>query len=674
MTENENNINKNDNSNNTISLSLEEENILKDAKIFLQEDYNIKTEQLKLLKQELSQIKKQFQNQIQEYQNDIKLTIDKEKEIQLLYSKISKKKKRRSLILKNSFNNKFYIHLLEISSNNKKEKILKNYFSLLMLENPLEIKNIKELIEILKNEEEIKNLLYYSYKIYYDLNQKDINLYNNLKEKFEKYICDLKDLEEGGYPFDEMYECLGIIFEIIEYEKNIKENNFILNKLIEKKNGKFVEIKNIENRIKSYYKNIKKIKSHIKIIHSLFDNFKEQNANNNSNSLKELIENIKEYKKIDFDYHKMNPNFDAISSLTFGTYCTQSEDSSMKSSTLGSKSKLINNKLIKSNNNNINNKVSKFNNNELKSEKTDKEENLKNNKNIKLNKNLKEKQNNKINMNNISINANGNKNNKIKNNIFINENNKENKNQINSKNHKYNNINFIEIKNSKINNKQNKLFSNQNKDLNSNINKPNINDNKEILKNNINKSQNQSEEQKSQNDKIEPNINKENKIEEEKEIIDNKKIITNFANLHLLGSKIDQLKHREPDESVEMTMPKENTNKNYNIINSEYNFNDSSVCDEMISFNYENGNNMGRSTTNDYINKIGVKNNVVLSQELYKNKLFMRRNMNDFGKLKIEKSIEASTCCVSCTYNISNIMKLVYYFITLLIYYILIII
>ena len=649
MTENENNINKNDNSNNTISLSLEEENILKDAKIFLQEDYNIKTEQLKLLKQELSQIKKQFQNQIQEYQNDIKLTIDKEKEIQLLYSKISKKKKRRSLILKNSFNNKFYIHLLEISSNNKKEKILKNYFSLLMLENPLEIKNIKELIEILKNEEEIKNLLYYSYKIYYDLNQKDINLYNNLKEKFEKYICDLKDLEEGGYPFDEMYECLGIIFEIIEYEKNIKENNFILNKLIEKKNGKFVEIKNIENRIKSYYKNIKKIKSHIKIIHSLFDNFKEQNANNNSNSLKELIENIKEYKKIDFDYHKMNPNFDAISSLTFGTYCTQSEDSSMKSSTLGSKSKLINNKLIKSNNNNINNKVSKFNNNELKSEKTDKEENLKNNKNIKLNKNLKEKQNNIINMNNISINANGNKNNKIKNNIFINENNKENKKQINSKNNKYNNINFIEIKNSKINNKQNKLFSNQNKDLNSNINKPNINDNKEFLKNNINKSQNQSEEQKSQNDKIEPNINKENKIEEEKEIIDNKKIITNFANLHLLGSKIDQLKHREPDESVEMTMPKENTNKNYNIINSEYNFNDSSVCDEMISFNYENGNNMGRSTTNDYINKIGVKNNVVLSQELYKNKLFMRRNINDFGKLKIEKSIEASTCCVSCT-------------------------
>ena len=27
------------------------------------------------------------------------------------------------------------------------------------------------------------------------------------------------------YPFDEMFECLGIIFDIIEYEKDIKESN-----------------------------------------------------------------------------------------------------------------------------------------------------------------------------------------------------------------------------------------------------------------------------------------------------------------------------------------------------------------------------------------------------------------------------------------------------------------
>ena len=650
---------KNDITNNKNSLSLEEESILKDAMIFLQEEYNIKKDKLKLLRQELTQTKRQFQSQLQEYQKEIKLTIEKEKDIQLLFSKISKRKKRRALIIQNSFNNKFYSHLLEISTNKKKEKFLKIFFSLIMLENYQEKRNIKELVEILKSEDEIKNLLLYSYKIYNDIRIKDENLYNNLKQKYENSISDLKQLDGGEYPFDEMFECLGIIFEIIECENNIKENNFILNKLIEKKNAKFVEIKNIENRIKNYYKIIKKIQQHIKIIHGFYDTFKKQNANNDSNSLKELIENIEEYKKIDIDYNKMNPNFDAITSLTFGTYHTQSEDSSIKSSTLSSKNKLMNNKLLKSNNKN-----NQFNTYEPKG---DSNNILKNNKNSnKINKHLKEGKNDKSNLN-----LNNNKNNKLKsnNNNLSNENIKDNKKVetkeiINNKTSNiFNNNNFIELKINKLNN--NKTNSKQNK------NKQNINLNKNIKKkdniintktnsntnSNINKNKNQMEEEKQNNNKInknqieeeKQNNNKINKIEEEKEIIDVKKNPNNnFTNLHLLGSKIDQLKHREPDDSVEMTMPKESLNKNYNIVSTEYNFNDSSVCDEMISFNYDKGNNNGRSTTNDYINKIGVKNNVVLSQELYKNKLFMRRN-NDFGKLKIEKSIEASTCCVSCT-------------------------
>ena len=668
---------KNDITNNKNSLSLEEESILKNAMIFLQEEYNIKKDKLKLLRQELTQTKRQFQSQLQEYQKEIKLTIEKEKDIQLLFSKISKRKKRRSLIIKNSFNNKFYSHLLEISTNKKKEKFLKNFFSLIMLENSEEKINIKELIEILKNEDEIKNLLLYSYKIYNDIKIKDENLYNNLKQKYENSISDLKQLDGGEYPFDEMFECLGIIFEIIESEKNIKENNFILNKLIEKKNAKFVEIKNIENRIKNYYKNMKKIQQHIKIIHGFYDTFKKQNAINDSNSLKELLENIEEYKKIDIDYNIMNPNFDAITSLTFGTYCTQSEDSSIKSSTLSSKNKLMNNKLLKSNNKN-----NQFNTYEPKG---DSNNILKNNKNNnKINKNIKEVKNDKSN-----VNLNNNKNNKSKNNNnnLSNENTKDNKkveikeiianktNKLN--NNKYNNNNYIEIKSNKLTNKINNR-SNKNKQNikeNKNIKKKdnlinnainaNTNSNIKINKNqieeekqNINKiNKNQIEEENQNNNKInknqieeeKQNNNKINKIEEEKEIIDVKKNPNNnFTNLHLLGSKIDQLKHREPDDSVEMTMPKESLNKNYNIVSTEYNFNESSVCDEMISFNYDKGNNNGRSTTNDYINKIGVKNNVVLSQELYKNKLFMRRN-NDFGKLKIEKSIEASTCCVSCT-------------------------
>ena len=634
-------FNNDDSNKNT--LSLEEENLLKDAMLFLQDEYNIKKDKLKILRQELSQTKKQFQAQLQEYQKEIKLTIEKEKDIQQLYSKISKMKKKRALIIKNSFNKKFYLHLLEISSNNKKEKILQNYFSLLILENNQETRTVKELLQILRNEDEIKNLLYYSYKIYCDLRTKDEKLYNDLREKYKNYFSELKELDGEEYPFDEMFECLGIIFDIIEYEKDIKESNFILNKLTEKKNAKFVEIKSIEHRIKNYYKNIKKIQSHIKIIHSFYDNFKEQNAFNDRNSLKELIDNIEEYKKKDFDYNKMSQNFDAITSLTFGTYCTQSEDSSMKSSTLGSKNKLLNNKLLKPNNININNKENKVSQFNTYEHKDDLNKNLKNNKSMKkLNKNLKEIKNDKINSNN----------NKNKNNM-INDNSKELKNKDN-KDNKDNNTNksdnnkLDETKNNKLNNKQIKNF--KNKELNKN--KQNINEKKNnnkndtlILKQNNNNNINQIKEKKSNNDK-ENIIEKENKIEEE--IIDNKKNGTNFANLQFLGSKINQLKYREPDESVEMTMPKENLNKNYNIINTEYNINDSSVCDEMVSFNYEKGNNIGRST-NDYINKIGVKNNVVFSQEIYKNRLVNRRNNNDFGKLKIEKSIESSTCCVSCT-------------------------
>ena len=607
-------------------LSLEDENLLKDSMIFLQEEYNIKKAQHKILKQELSEAKKQFQSQIQEYQKEIKLTIEKEKEIQISLSKISKMKKRRAIIIKNSFNKKFYLHLLEISTNVNKEKILKNYFSLILLENNQETRTVKELIEILKNEEEIKQLLYYSYKIYYDLRINDEKQYYELKQKFENYLLELKDLDGVEYPFDEMFECLGIIFEVIECEKKIKENNLILNKLIEKKNAKFIEIKSIEHRIKNSYKNIKKIQSHIKIIHTFYDNFKEKSAIHDYNSLKELIENIEEYKKIDFDYNKINPNFDAITSLTFGTYCTQSEDSSIKSSNLETKNKL------KSNNNDQNKIFSQFNTYENSNNINN---NLKNNKNNKkFSKNLKEAKNENQNKNNFS--------NKFKNNILINENSKENKkSQLkdnSTNNNKYNNNEFIEIKSNKSNNKQNK----NTKSSEEYNNKSNINKNKDKDIKKVEKNKSQTEEEKSQKDL------KENKAEG-KEIINHKKYEKKFENLNLLGSKVNQLKYKEPDESAEVTMPKENLNKIYDIVNTEYNFNDSSVCDEMISFNYDGG-NMGRNTTNDYINKIGVKNNVILSQQLYKNKFFMRRNNNnDFGKLKIEKSIDSSNCCVSCT-------------------------
>lgn len=69
---------------------------------------------------------------------------------------------------------------------------------------------------------------------------------------------------------------MKIIFEIIEYEKNIKDNNEILGKLTEKKNAKFVEIKILEQRIKNLKKSKKLIKNNLLIIRSFFDKFNEQ--------------------------------------------------------------------------------------------------------------------------------------------------------------------------------------------------------------------------------------------------------------------------------------------------------------------------------------------------------------------------------------------------------------
>ena len=80
---------KNDITNNKNSLSLEEESILKNAMIFLQEEYNIKKDKLKLLRQELTQTKRQFQSQLQEYQKEIKLTIEKEKDIHFSIEQIT---------------------------------------------------------------------------------------------------------------------------------------------------------------------------------------------------------------------------------------------------------------------------------------------------------------------------------------------------------------------------------------------------------------------------------------------------------------------------------------------------------------------------------------------------------------------------------------------------------
>ena len=602
-----------------------EENKLKSAYLFLTNEYNsLKKEKLNSLNEELKITKLSFQEHIKQYQKDVLLTLEREKEIEQLFSKISKTKKRRALIMNNSFNDKFYHHLLEIIDNSEKGKILKNFFSLILYKDNKEERSIKDILEILKDKEEIKNLIYYSGKIYSDLRVKDENEFLNLKKKFDKYFSEIDDSEKRQYPFDKLFECVNIIFEIIDYKTKIKTNNIILEKLTEKKNAKFVEIKILELKIKNLNKKIKMIKNNLKILRSFCDRFHEQKSINSEQGLKELIQNIEEYQKQEKEFQKVNPPGDVITSLTFGTYYTQSEDSSVKSSKFSSKNgfglfnNILNNNenILEANRNNISQmnpydtvlkSISNFNYNDEVNERNNKKINeekpkvLEKNGCKNANKNLEQKNNNDKKINLI---------NKYMENFNKNKNIKQGKKITADKNNSKINEQSISIQSTAYNYK----------DKIKNEGKKSKKENKENLK------------------------SSNNQIKEEKEIINEKKVPYNFTELHNLGSRMNQLKHREPDDSIEMSMPRENIN-NIDDINKENLFNDNSICDEMVSMNFDIPNNNWKN--NDYINKIGIKNNLVVSKELYKNKLFMRKNNN--GRLQIEKSVEASTCCVSCT-------------------------
>ena len=590
------------------SSNSEDENKLKTTYIFLTNELNnLMKDKLNPLLEEKKSTKIKFQTHVKEYQNEVKLTLEKEREIEQLFSKISKIKKKRALIMNNSFNNKFYNHLLEIADNPEKEKILKNFFSILLIQKQKEERTVKELIQILKDKEEIKSLLYYASKIYSDLRINNEKEYLNLKKNFEKYFSEIDESEKRQYPFEDLFECLNIIFEIIESEKKIKDNNEILAKLTEKKNAKFVEIKIIELKIKEIKKNIKIIQNNIKIICSFIDKFNEKKKDNlTEKEIKELLEGIEEYKKQETENLKKSTQFDVITSLTFGTYYTLSEDSSVKSNRLSSKNGL---NLI---NSQITNNINKF---EIKKNDygTDSNSNLETN-----DRNIKRKVNEKF--------KNSDKNNKLK---------QKDINTIKNNNKTFDNK-YAE------NLKKGKLIKIENKNTLPKHNEKTTDTIPTSNKNKIKK-----EEKKVENENKENLKYPYNKIKEEKEITSEKKVPYTFTDLNNLGSRMNQLKFREADESIEMSMPRENVKK-LDVLNNGNFINDNSVCDEMVSMNYEIAKKNERSTTNDYINKIGVKNNLVVSKELYKNKLFMRRN-NNAGKLQIEKSVEASTCCVSCT-------------------------
>ena len=806
-------------------ISEDVEIVLKQEIKFIQEEYKNKIEEHKKIKEELKKVKKSFRNGLKDYTTEKKLTIEKEQEIEILLSKISKMRKMMLLSTNQTINKKLYAHLLEISNNKQKENILLNFFNFLFnvynyskkyintnnnnffmsndtfnktvnndnIFNNFSIidktQSIKELLTIIRNETEIRYILFYSYDIFHNLQEENNDVYLNIKNSFFQLYNEINN-KEREYPFDFLFDFMKNIFTIIDYEKQVDVLKESLNKLIQEKNAKFVEVKNIESIIKTYNKNNKIISNYIKALKNFYYRIKEQNKNNDKNNsvnnntniiknnndgLKELIDDIKKFKKITLDYDKINSNFDVMTSLSFGTNYTLSEKSSIKSSSIFEfKNNNIDNENISDFNCNINEVINKDENVNMNIN-IDKKKNSNNNlakkDNIALNninniqkklvgnKTLNLKINNILNNNELFKKR---KNQTMKRKICINKNNIgnltaitdcnfHNRINMNNKVHSKSPIINYNINRRKIyQNKNNSSYTKENKDKNKKIlSKPKIYDNnskknipvktipqkffnkdKDIRKkfntNNIkkncnkirkispniktnvnpsirnnyntqffeskdiklknkqklkkienleqknekeNKSENKIEikcesrnENKTEKDNnsspkqtlklFDGNENMENNITE-KELDNDKLLFLNQNqkfdyqgnNRYNISKKIIQLKQKEQEESIEITMPNKENNLNDDFFDSN-NIKDS-ICDEMISQNFGTANSVIRSTTNDYINKLGFKNNVLWSENLYKNK--NNKFKSNFKKLNIEKPIDTSTCCAACT-------------------------
>ena len=673
------------------SLSPEETATLKNELKFIQYEYNSKIEQQKKLKEDLLNVKNLFQSGLKEYQNETKKTIEKEQEIENLLSKNSKIKKNLLLSLSQTINSKFYSHLLEISQNEQKQNLLKICFEILFLINEYhsfnkENQNINnnmiflgentiiynynqsvyELLTIIKCENNIKNILSYSYEVFKNLSNtiEGKKQYDEIKKLIEKYINEINNNLEAQYPFGFLFDYLGNVFKIIDNEKKIIELKYTLDKMIEQKNKKFVEVKNLEGIIRKSNRKIKIILNYLRAIKNFYNRIKDQNSCDNYIIIIELMHDIEKFKKIEIDYEKLNPNFDEMTSLSFGTNYTLSEDSSILESKLN---KLVfekNNEFSKIENRTSNNIIineeynekikSKTINSEDRHSKSSKQKECNKNKKFKEYKDFLNKPQNSLNKKNRNTqNSIKNVNANINNNNVLNQKFHNNKVKSNINNKLYNtnskSINQNCTKNTNNNKfqtfdiEQQNLFSpNSESSIND---KQNENINKNIIENNNKKLKIKTSEQKNTLNNCSNSIN----MKSDKSNKYSKCQYEQYNNKYNLSKKVNQIKNKESENSMEMSLSKESVI--YEDISENFGNNDikDSICDEMISQNYGIANNFLRSSTNDYIKKLGYKNNILLSQNTYKTNFNYSKRKMDFQKLQIEKPINASSCCVSCT-------------------------
>ena len=606
-----------------------------------------------------------------------------------------------------AINKKFYEHLKSILGDKQKEKLLiqffnfsfnlynlSKYFHFHIQENinfdifgnfGLDInenQEMRNILRILRDEYEIKNLILYSKEIIQNLSKESINVYNKIKDVFSNLYNEIKK-EGKQYPIDLLFDFLNNIFNIINYEKQVEDMKILINNLTLEKNDKFIKIKNLEILINGYITNKKIISNYIKELNGFLIKIKKKPEKKFSENIDELKKDIEKIKNLKVNYDKLNNNFNNMASLF--------EINKEFKNNLDKFDNLFNNK------ENLNQKEKK-NLDEVKVNK----ENYSTNYLVKKNEKVKYEKINKIYIINVNHDKTRNRSNNLKRSINRNGNN------IKSFNYKtmYNNIslntkkNFQDLSIHKTKPKQNegeKKFNEIYKNININNVKESRN-RKDLMKNKIDKKYYKSTQEnkinrtlnniifkniikeppikKNNKNKNTPNIilnnqSRKNKIsnqncfgkniskkneqfknisnqqKEEGLLKNNKTFLQNEIKNENKQEKEEQIKQNEQKNSIEITRP--NQENNYNDENAEIDEIKDSICDEIGSKKLSGGNYLIVSNTNskNYINKLGIQQNIIWSENIYKNKNIQYKPNNK--QLNIEKKIDAFSCCASCT-------------------------
>ena len=681
--------------------------IIKQEILFYISEYNNKLAEYKIIQENISKTKVVLSKLITEYTIKKNSVIEKEKENEALLIKISKLTKNLLISINKAINKKFYEHLKSFLGDKQKEKLLiqffnfsfnlynlSKYFHFHIQENinfdifgnfGLDInenQDMRNILRILRDEYEIKNLILYSKEIIQNLSKESINVYNKIKDVFSNLYNEIKK-EGKQYPIDLLYDFLNNIFNIINYEKQVEDMKILVNNLTLEKNDNFIKIKNLEILINGYITNKKIISNYIKELNDFLIKIKKKPEKKFSENIDELKKDIEKIKNLKVNYDRLNNNFSNMASLF--------EINKEFKNDLDKFDNLFNNK------ENLNQKEKK-NLDEVKVNK----ENYSTNYLVKKNEKVKYEKINKIYIINGNHDKTRNRSNNLKRSINGNGNN------IKSFNYKtmYNNIslntkkNFQDLSIHKTKPKQNegeKKFNGIYKNININNVKESRN-RKDLMKNKIDKKYYKSTQEnkinrtlnniifkniikeppikKNNKNKNTPNIilnnqSRKNKIsnqncfgkniskkneqfknisnqqKEEGLLKNNKTFLQNEIKNENKQEKEEQIKQNEQKNSIEITRP--NQENNYNEENAEIDEIKDSICDEIGSKKLSGGNYLIVSNTNskNYINKLGIQQNIIWSENIYKNKNIQYKPNNK--QLNIEKKIDAFSCCASCT-------------------------